>query len=389
MTNTLENLLYDCVARLTAPGALGTGFFVVPGKLLTCAHVVSGAKADGSGLIVEYGEEELEVTSVLRLDPVYPDLALVAVTKTEHPCAELATDEEPETGDDLYTYGFPPEHRSGEAVTAKYEGRARPFQDSDKWLLKFRDGRIEGGHSGSPLLNLKTGKVCGVVKRSNTAAWGFVAAGVPAQAVWKAFPKLKTKQAEFHRQDERWANARIQARRQAAKLEAKHLEMLRTRFEDDFAARIDLIETISVDDAFARYILIPVEEEDPNPMRRESLSLGDLVTPGARVMLTGRGGSGKTTTLLQMAAKAADSALASSEAPIFLYGRLRAFDTETETFDEVISLVANASGLTPEHVDALWRQHARPVVFLLDGLNEVRRPFRDQCVATLAGEFFS
>lgn len=290
MPNLLENLLYESVARLTGRGTLGTGFFVAPGKLLTCAHVVRGAQADGSGLLVEYAEETLDVTSVLSLDSEYPDLALVTVTKTEHPCVELATDEEPTTGDALYTYGFPPDHRGGEAVTAIYEGRARPFQDSDQWLLKFREGRILGGHSGSPLLNRVTGAVCGVVKKSNTAALGFVAAGVPIQAVWKAFPELRKQQVEFHQRDERWTKAKMQA----------------TRILDDPLAQLarlplDEIPAVAALPAGSR---IPFT---PNPLfsgrKQDLLAIAQMLAPATedsevrargQVVLTGISGVGKT-----------------------------------------------------------------------------------------------
>ncbi len=212
MPNALEDLLYESTVRLTTHNKLGTGFFVAPRQILTCAHIVTGVEIDGSGLTVEYDGRKLDVTFVvLPINPEYPDLALVTVKETEHPCVELATDDEPKTGDDLYAYGYPPDQRNGESVTVEYEGRARPYQDSNKWLLKFKDGYIGGGHSGSPLLNLKTGTVCGVVKSSNTNAWGFVAAGVPTQAVWTAFPELKTLHDDFHRLDARWANSRIQA----------------------------------------------------------------------------------------------------------------------------------------------------------------------------------
>jgi tetratricopeptide (TPR) repeat protein len=167
-------------------------------------------------------------------------------------------------------------------------------------------------------------------------------------------------------------------------VDLERLKMLQSRFAGEFAARSDLTETISVDAAFARHISIAVEE----PTRHTKESLNDLVRPGSRTVLTGLGGSGKTTTLLWMAAKAAESAQASSMAPIALYGRLRTFDAETRGFDELISLLANSSGLTSAEVDTLWRQHTRPVIFLLDGLHEVDRRYRKRCIATLIDEFF-
>ena len=79
----------------------------------------------------------------------------------------------------------------------------------------------------------------------------------------------------------------------------------------------------------------------------------------------------------------------SATAPIPLYGRLANFDTVSGGFDRIVSLIANACGLTPSEVDALWRHQERPILFLLDGLNEVNRRYRAACLATLAGEFIA
>ena len=44
MTDTLDALLYQCTVQLNLAG--GTGFFVAPGYVLTCEHVVRGAGAE-------------------------------------------------------------------------------------------------------------------------------------------------------------------------------------------------------------------------------------------------------------------------------------------------------------------------------------------------------
>ena len=45
MDHPLIELMHDCVVKLSIPEKNGTGFFVAPGKILTCAHVVGDLPA--------------------------------------------------------------------------------------------------------------------------------------------------------------------------------------------------------------------------------------------------------------------------------------------------------------------------------------------------------
>jgi len=44
MAQSLYELLHNCIVKVVDPqGSRGTGFFVAPGLILTCAHVVEAA----------------------------------------------------------------------------------------------------------------------------------------------------------------------------------------------------------------------------------------------------------------------------------------------------------------------------------------------------------
>src|SRR5487761_600148 len=45
MAERLEDLLRACTVRVTGGPAPGAGFFVAPGKVLTCAHVIGDSTA--------------------------------------------------------------------------------------------------------------------------------------------------------------------------------------------------------------------------------------------------------------------------------------------------------------------------------------------------------
>lgn len=49
MSQLLEELLQRCTVKLRVPGQMGwgTGFFVAPGWILTCAHVVKSVQDSG------------------------------------------------------------------------------------------------------------------------------------------------------------------------------------------------------------------------------------------------------------------------------------------------------------------------------------------------------
>src|SRR5690348_335693 len=113
--DALLRLLDRCTVRLVIDGGreVGTGFFVAPGLLLTCAHVLNGA-ADGSGTIeVEWDRQKSSAALEQITDKTYPDLALLKTSAiTNHPCAYLSP--EVSLDDQLYTYGYPKAYIHGD-----------------------------------------------------------------------------------------------------------------------------------------------------------------------------------------------------------------------------------------------------------------------------------
>jgi hypothetical protein len=101
--NPLIALFRQCVVRVDdeAESFRGTGFFVTPGLVLTCAHVVHGV----GGLQVRWQDRSASATVVRAVPPLesvsypadypLPDLAVLEVegaTEWGHACAGLATE---------------------------------------------------------------------------------------------------------------------------------------------------------------------------------------------------------------------------------------------------------------------------------------------------------
>jgi hypothetical protein len=103
--------------------------------------------------------------------------------------------------DDLYAFGYPDrDFENGEPVWLHCEGNT----GDDPPLIKFKLGKLRPGMSGSPVLNGRTGKVCGMVKFTldrHTITGG---GGVAASVILSHLKELETLQQQFHETDRRW-----------------------------------------------------------------------------------------------------------------------------------------------------------------------------------------
>ncbi len=194
-----EDDLQRCTVRLNVASSQGTGFFVAPNWILTCAHVVESAKDNPVQVFWKAGNQNYtaKVTQLYK----YPlDLALLRLDEDclHHPCVEL-DDTEPKTNDDLYIFGYPKnsevDYSLGDSASFKYEGRS--FKQ-DIILYKLKQGQVISGFSGSPLLNLLTGKVCGIVHLSRDEGNDLGGRAVSAQMIVKHFPEIALLNKQLH-----------------------------------------------------------------------------------------------------------------------------------------------------------------------------------------------
>src|SRR5258708_34798102 len=115
MEGPLFKLLDGCTVRIDLPNANGTGFFVAPGLILTCAHVIQGANNDAAQIRIRYDRNNYGVQRIVKVLPNYPDLALLSVDLNGHPCVYLVDAVKPR--DALYTYGYTEDHPDGDSTT--------------------------------------------------------------------------------------------------------------------------------------------------------------------------------------------------------------------------------------------------------------------------------
>lgn len=198
----MDQLLYELVQQCTVKLDLsnksgsGTGFFVAKATILTCAHVVAGY--EDQLISVQWQGESLGKATVVQAIPEPIDLALLHCDELspliEHPpCALL--DQEFQPFHKLYIYGYPDDFPQGAGVTVQCEGDAT---DQGVKLVKFQAGQIRPGHSGAPVLNKATGKVCGLVSDTRGRSTDLGGLAISFSEVVKHFPELELRNRQFH-----------------------------------------------------------------------------------------------------------------------------------------------------------------------------------------------
>ncbi len=198
MEEQLYELLRRCTLRVAISGKAGhgTGFFIAPGLILTCAHVVKDYLLGGIEVFWNGQSYSAQLTKYNDL----ADLALLSTDLKEHPCVWLNEGATP--FDSLYSYGYPDDYPTGDSATFTLEGRA----GDEGGQLKFKSGQVRPGMSGAPLLNTRTGGVCGVVRLTRDRTSDLGGRAIPTAILLRTFPELVTLQQQFHQHDHRWSS---------------------------------------------------------------------------------------------------------------------------------------------------------------------------------------
>jgi len=200
---SLINLLEECLVRITPSDKIGAGFFVAPRLILTCAHLVDNIQIGEHVSIFWHKKEEFKAQLMKVCPPPYPDLALLGVEgiPEDHPCVFF--DNETHVGDSLYSIGFPQGYPNGSPSTFALEGNT----GGPDLLLTFKEGEVRPGFSGSPLLNLHSGGICGMIRLTRGEGTLMGGRAIPVSTILEHFPELAEEQRRFHADDQRWSQA--------------------------------------------------------------------------------------------------------------------------------------------------------------------------------------
>ncbi|MFJ3777674.1 trypsin-like peptidase domain-containing protein [Streptomyces sp. NPDC090075] len=214
----LQTLLESC--RVFVEGATdGTGFFVAPGFVVSCAHV-AGFEA-GLPTRVRWNGQDYEAVVVAAsadtpdrgsLLYTFPDLAIVELLDPPdgHPCVWLDMSRPPQGGE-LTAVGFTDTLQACAAAPRRVRLTAGGGTDETGGeLVELVEGEINPGLSGGPVLDHTSAGVCAVVKATrleDTTMGGF---GVPVDALRLLDPAVYRtvigKHDRFHQTDRRWGS---------------------------------------------------------------------------------------------------------------------------------------------------------------------------------------
>jgi hypothetical protein len=180
----------------------GTAFFVAENLLVTCAHLVQGDDETRVVTPAPDGARTIAVTVVRRAPDVsddadhypLPDVALLQVTAVGDaftgPIPRL---DERAPGDDLLAYGYTDEYREGQVLghSGRFQlaGEEEATAGAPGNLLRMKGDRVRRGMSGSPVLDLLTGAVVGMVKRTQHETLALGAFFVPVSMLLLGVPE--------------------------------------------------------------------------------------------------------------------------------------------------------------------------------------------------------
>jgi hypothetical protein len=218
----LRELADECLVRVgadleNAPIASGSGVWIAPGIVLTCAHVVP----DGAKGTAEVGwNERIYLGTVIEHVPnpqrinlwPSPDIALIRVREAlDHPCVWLS---EAMPGEQLVALGHSDPLREGllPASIDVDRGGVQLVSKGRYWQLKSNE--ITKGMSGGPVLDVGSGAVCGVTTATigvGADRGGYV---VPIESLRLLNVALRKEILEahdrFHGADHRWTSLRAE-----------------------------------------------------------------------------------------------------------------------------------------------------------------------------------
>jgi hypothetical protein len=195
-----DRVLRQCTVRIDVHGSpKGTGFFVAPGHVVTCAHVLESVDLSAPDVptAIDVSGPDGRGYAVAAVPNVWEegtdDLAVLRVTPADsHRCVLLFAGLN--QFDRLSTFAYPEAHPEGVPRTPVAEGGT-----GDDRLLSLTQGQIQPGMSGAPLVNLRTGGVCGVVSVTKGEFDDLGGYAIPIEQFTAKSPTLARQNSRYHR----------------------------------------------------------------------------------------------------------------------------------------------------------------------------------------------
>ncbi|WP_329232887.1 trypsin-like peptidase domain-containing protein [Streptomyces canus] len=364
----------------------GTGFVLTPGTVVTCAHVVAGA-ATLRGRIVATGTE---LTLTLSEDSLHRaanglDIAFLRFEADAPAPTYVLTAPHTAFGDRLWVYGHPRgDYRAGQWAALEYQGDSRLAFDDPMPMPRGYGTPVGEGFSGSPVVNQRTGAVCGMLARSNKAGSAHM---VPVSEILDRFPAppLPVSWLGVLTDDQlraggyRYPGTRLRDYLTAARDAAD---------EHPYAAVLTDAQEIPLSTVYVRQEAAPADETtldtappDRDRRRGRTRPSAESVLPDHRhVLFTGGAGTGKSSLLRRLAYTGASAWLDDpARAPSYIPVRVEASELLDRPFPEALARAVGRDlqglrrSLLPESFEAAPLPSVDWLV-CVDGLDEILDP---------------
>jgi hypothetical protein len=311
----IYDYLAHCTVKVHAGSKRGSGFFGSPKCVFTCEHTISETVNDSIKVVWQGNDYP---AYVLTSDPEN-DVAVLRVSvegnPLNHRCAFLHA--AVRQGDPLFVRGFPESHNTEyfeDSIRFEFEG----YTGDGKSLLKLTGGQAVPGFSGAPVLNLRTGAVCGILRTSRDP---FSNLGGRASSVSSLLDnskhdredfELRNKHREYHKQHPEWfecdgrgeellfmrLRSLVAATRRACKVHNHRFLAPRSN-----ANAVDLNAVNLLVPARLRKIM---EANEKGPEISVDELLDDCRAAGSNALIIGEAGSGKSSALRFIAHQAGE-----------------------------------------------------------------------------------
>ncbi len=395
MSQQLERLLQRCAVKLAVPGQMGwgTGFFVAPGQILTCFHVIKNAQ---NRLVkVSWEQQENWAEAVVEDSHELLDLALLKLTSVFDSISCVYLDNSFQAEDRFYIYGYPDDFPNGASVTGQCEGTAQDQQT----LIKFKAGQVRPGLSGSPILNQRTGRVCGMVKCTRDRSFDLGGGAVPVETILTTFPHLVEEQRRFHQNNHQWRSLLPQSSsyHQLTRQDYRNRKTLINKVNRYWIEGV--LET-SLDHHQAIALNLeerPLALSSPSNLVAEFLDTSEIqlsqdtnvidifdeLGAGRTLLILGEPGAGKTITLLQLGKELIRRAIEDAQQLIPVVLNLSSWAERKQPIHQWIVKELYITYQVPETVGQAWVKQEQ-LLFLLDGLDEIlTKDSQEACIRAL------
>jgi Trypsin-like peptidase domain/TIR domain len=199
---SIYKLLRDCTVRIDNKKVpQGTGFFVAPGLVLTCAHVLEKVTNEAD-LTIVWENQTLSAKIKTIINGEYPDLALLKIDNIAHECIYFQNDDA-QPYDRLYSYGYPDHYPLGDPATPECEG----ITGGSEPLLRLKNTQIRPGMSGAPVLSQRTQRVCGIMQITRGRDNDLGGRALPSSMIFTTFPELIPLQEQYKQQQSIWTQS--------------------------------------------------------------------------------------------------------------------------------------------------------------------------------------